>query len=217
MSVDQFNNQWLSGSVSLKELSENWPASELKMSTKETKEMKTCQNTCCKLCSSYTKQWMVPWPQYLIWTKLTRLTAWIIRFLDNSRLMNEHWHFRSLSGNEIRGHPLSMYARFSEKLTLLTLIHTRTSGYQEVCNVIFLENFVYVIIGWPFNQYWNFFIKSLQKDKCIKKYKCPSREKDTRADKLSTYDLESMWEILNCWSSNENNENSIKNNWIAWF
>ena len=116
MSVDQFDNQWLSGSVSLKELSENWPASELKTSTKETIEMKTCQNTCCKLCSSYTKQWMVPWPQYLIWTKLTRLAAWIIRFLDNSRLMNEHWHFRSLSGNEIQGHPLSTYARFSEKL-----------------------------------------------------------------------------------------------------
>ena len=36
MSVDQFNNQWLSGSVSLKELSKNWPASGLKTPTKET-------------------------------------------------------------------------------------------------------------------------------------------------------------------------------------
>lgn len=160
---------------------------------------------------------MVPWPEYLIWTKLKRLTAWIIRFLDNSWLMNEHWHFQSLSGNEIWGHPFCTYARFSKKLTLLTLICSRTSGYQEVCNVIFLENFVYVVIRWPFNQYWNFFIKSLQKGKCIKKYKCPSREKDTRAGKLSTDDLEFMWEILNCWSSNENSENSIKNNWIAWF
>ena len=62
-------------------------------------------------------------------------------------------------------HPLSMYAKFSEKLLFLTpwyaheifrktnisnpLIHTRTCTYQGVENVSFSENFACVLNGWP--------------------------------------------------------------------
>ena len=50
---------------------------------------------------------------------------------------------------EIRGHPLSMYAKFSEKLTFLTpLTRLRTCAYQGVRNVSFSENFAYVLSGW---------------------------------------------------------------------
>ena len=52
----------------------------------------------------------------------------------------------------VRGHPLSTYAKFSEKLTFLDpLIRTRTYAYQGVRRFSFSENFAYVINGWPLN------------------------------------------------------------------
>ena len=47
-----------------------------------------------------------------------------------------------LSGGiiSVRGHPLSTYAKFSEKLTILT--------YQGVRNVSFSENFAYILKGY---------------------------------------------------------------------
>ena len=51
--------------------------------------------------------------------------------------------FLGLGGNKnLRGHPLSMYAKFSEKLTFLT-----PCAYQGVRNVGFSENFAYVLNG----------------------------------------------------------------------
>ena len=49
------------------------------------------------------------------------------------------------------GHPLSMYAKFSGKLTFLTpwYAHVRTCVYQGVRNVSFLEHFAHVLNGWP--------------------------------------------------------------------
>ena len=44
-----------------------------------------------------------------------------------------------------RGHPLSMYVTFSEKLTFLTPLRTRKCGYQGVRNVNFSENVAYVL------------------------------------------------------------------------
>ena len=50
----------------------------------------------------------------------------------------------------LKGHPLSTYAKFSEKVTSLTpLIHTRRRAYQEVRNVSFSENLAYILNGWP--------------------------------------------------------------------
>ena len=49
-----------------------------------------------------------------------------------------------------RGHPLSTYAKFPEKLTFLTpLIRTRACAYQGVRNVSFSENLAYVLNWWP--------------------------------------------------------------------
>ena len=51
-----------------------------------------------------------------------------------------------------RGHPLSTYAKFSEKTDISnTLIRTRTCAYQGVRNVSFSENVAYVLNGWPRN------------------------------------------------------------------
>ena len=44
------------------------------------------------------------------------------------------------------GHPLSMYAKCSQKLTFLRT--RRTCAFQGVRNVSFLENFVYVLDRW---------------------------------------------------------------------
>ena len=44
----------------------------------------------------------------------------------------------------VRGHPLSTYAKFSEKLTFLI----RTCAYQGVRNFSFSENSAYVLNGW---------------------------------------------------------------------
>ena len=46
----------------------------------------------------------------------------------------------------IRRHPLSTYAKFSEKLTFLNLWDT--CAHQGVRNVSFSENFAYVLNGW---------------------------------------------------------------------
>ena len=48
----------------------------------------------------------------------------------------------------VRDYPFRMHAKFSEKLTFLTLlIRTRTCAYQGVRNVRFSQNFAYVING----------------------------------------------------------------------
>ena len=44
-----------------------------------------------------------------------------------------------------RDHSFTTYAKFSEKLTFLTPIRTRTCAYQGVRNVGFSENFTYVL------------------------------------------------------------------------
>ena len=50
-----------------------------------------------------------------------------------------------LGHHKARGHPLSTYAKFSEKLT-----------YQGFTNVSFSENFAYVLNGWPpIQSQWN--------------------------------------------------------------
>ena len=50
---------------------------------------------------------------------------------------------------DIGGHPLSTYAKFSEKLTFLTpLIRPRTCAIQGVRNVNFSENLAYVLNRW---------------------------------------------------------------------
>ena len=51
------------------------------------------------------------------------------------------------------GYPLSIYAKFSEKLTFLTPWYTHTCAYQGVRNVSFSENFPYVINGWPLHAF----------------------------------------------------------------
>ena len=50
----------------------------------------------------------------------------------------------------LRGHPLSMYAKFSKKLPFLTpwYAHVRVRIWG-VRNVSFSENFAYVLNGWP--------------------------------------------------------------------
>ena len=50
----------------------------------------------------------------------------------------------------LRGHPLSMYAKFSKKLPFLTpwYAHVRVR-IRGVRNVSFSENFAYVLNGWP--------------------------------------------------------------------
>ena len=56
---------------------------------------------------------------------------------------SENAIFLGLGGNKnLRGHPLSMYAKFSEKLTFLT-----PCAYQGVRNVGFSENFAFVLNG----------------------------------------------------------------------
>ena len=46
----------------------------------------------------------------------------------------------------LRGYPLSMYAKFSKKLSFLTPWYVCVSGGR---NVSFSENFAYIINGWP--------------------------------------------------------------------
>ena len=57
------------------------------------------------------------------------------------------------------GHPLSTYAKFSEKLTLLThvRVYARTCAYQWPRNVSFSENFAYVLKGWPLGRFSEIF------------------------------------------------------------
>ena len=50
--------------------------------------------------------------------------------------------------NQLRGHPLSTYATFSEKLTFLTPWYAHVRAYQGVRNVSFSENIAYVRNGW---------------------------------------------------------------------
>ena len=63
----------------------------------------------------------------------------------------------------LRGHPLSTYIKFSEKLTFLTpwYAHVRCA-YQEVKSVSFSENFAYVLNGWPLSRVFltHYFMKT---------------------------------------------------------
>ena len=60
--------------------------------------------------------------------------------------ISNYCHDHELVTSLGRGHPLSMYAKFSEKLTFL--IPWRTCAYQGVKNVGFSENFVYALNVW---------------------------------------------------------------------
>ena len=53
----------------------------------------------------------------------------------------------------MRDYSFSMYAKFSEKLTILNPWITRTCAYQWVRNVSFSQNFVYVPNEWSLNRF----------------------------------------------------------------
>ena len=70
-----------------------------------------------------------------------QLTLWDIIKLKVSQ--------HSIVSNKERVDPFSSYTKFCEKVIISNpLIRTRTSAYQRVRNIRFLENFAYVENGW---------------------------------------------------------------------
>ena len=66
---------------------------------------------------------------------------------ETAKMKLEKFIWKVIFVIRFRGHRLSTYAKFSEKLTFLT------PWYAEVKNVNFSENFAYVLNEWPLNQF----------------------------------------------------------------
>ena len=85
----------------------------------------------------------------LYWTRLSsfsRSNKYILPWAVNLQLLTKN----NSSQRSISGHPLSTYAKFSEKLTFLTPwyahIRVRIRGLEML---VVSENFAYVLNGWP--------------------------------------------------------------------
>ena len=84
-----------------------------------------------------------------------RKVFWCFQGVEKECIWNswvQRWIQNPAKYLEWRGHPLTTYAKFSEKTDIsnpLIRIRTRMCAYQGVRNDTFSENFVYVLSGWP--------------------------------------------------------------------
>ena len=74
-----------------------------------------------------------------------KLVTWLVHMDRYYITIKIKKHWRRSRKHVTWNHSFSTYAQFSEKLTFLTLIRTRTCAYQGVRNVSFSENFAYLL------------------------------------------------------------------------